>query len=169
MKRIAFILPYFGKFPNYFRLFLSSCLDNSDIDFYIFTDQKELVSKNNIKVIYNSFDEFKERIKRNFDFDVCLETPYELCDFKVAYGDIFQDLLQKYDYWGFCDCDLVWGKIRHFLTDDILKYDKIFMRGHCTLFKNNDDLRKEIDGLVREHYGISKSKDKKNKEEKTSE
>ena len=37
------------------------------------------------------------------------------------------------------------------------------------LFKNNDELRKEIDGLVREHYGISKSKDKKNKEEKTSE
>ena len=36
------------------------------------------------------------------------------------------------------------------------------------LFKNNDEFRKEIDGLVREHYGIN-SKSKKNKDEKTSE
>ena len=34
------------------------------------------------------------------------------------------------------------------------------------LFKNNEELRNEIDDLVRKHYGISK--DKKNKEEKTS-
>lgn len=36
------------------------------------------------------------------------------------------------------------------------------------LFKNNDEFRKEIDGLVREHYGIN-SKSKKDKDEKTSE
>ena len=36
------------------------------------------------------------------------------------------------------------------------------------LFKNNDEFRKEIDGLVREHYGIN-SKSKKSKDEKTSE
>lgn len=37
------------------------------------------------------------------------------------------------------------------------------------LFKNNEELRNEIDLLVRKHYGISKDKTKKDKDEKTSE
>ena len=37
------------------------------------------------------------------------------------------------------------------------------------LFKNNEELKNEIDDLVRKHYGISKDKAKKEKEEKTSE
>ena len=37
------------------------------------------------------------------------------------------------------------------------------------LFKNNEELRNEIDSLVRKHYGISKDKTKKDKDEKTSE
>ena len=37
------------------------------------------------------------------------------------------------------------------------------------LFKNNEELKNEIDDLVRKHYGISKDKSKKEKEEKTSE
>ena len=28
--KIAFILPYFGEFPNYFKLYLKSCEFNKD-------------------------------------------------------------------------------------------------------------------------------------------
>lgn len=38
-KRLCvFILPYYGKFPNYFQLFLNSCGSNPEYDWLIFTD-----------------------------------------------------------------------------------------------------------------------------------
>ena len=55
------------------------------------------------------------------DFEIVLNEPYDLCDFKVAYGEIFQEYLEPYDFWGFCDCDLIYGDIRHFLTEELLE------------------------------------------------
>ena len=47
----------------------------------------------------------------------------------------------EYDFWGYCDIDLIFGNIRKFITDDILdKYDKILSRGHFTLFRNKDSI-----------------------------
>ena len=40
---------------------------------------------------------------------------------------------------GYCDCDLIFGDIRRFLTDEILNtYPKISWRGHLTLFRNKE-------------------------------
>ena len=47
------------------------------------------------------------------------------------------DVIKNYDFWGHCDIDLVFGDIRKFITDDILNYyDKIFFRGHLSLYRN---------------------------------
>lgn len=39
MQKIIIILPYFGKFSNYFNLFLKSCEKNHTIDWLVITDQ----------------------------------------------------------------------------------------------------------------------------------
>jgi hypothetical protein len=45
--------------------------------------------------------------------------------------------LKEYDFWGFCDVDLIWGNLAHFITHDVLKnYDRIYSRGHLELFRN---------------------------------
>lgn len=52
MKKIILILPYFGKLPNFFYLWLQSAINNSTIDFLIVTDcviQYEIES--NIKIL----------------------------------------------------------------------------------------------------------------------
>lgn len=38
MYKKIFIVPYFGKFPNYFQLILNSCEKNSDFNWLIITD-----------------------------------------------------------------------------------------------------------------------------------
>ena len=38
--KIAIIVPYFGKMPNYFQLFLNSCASNKKFDWLIFSDDK---------------------------------------------------------------------------------------------------------------------------------
>lgn len=38
MKKAAIIIPYFGKFPEWFNLYLYSCKKNPEVDFIFYTD-----------------------------------------------------------------------------------------------------------------------------------
>jgi len=150
--KIALIIPYFGKFNHYFPLFLESCGYNSSIDWLIFTDSEDKYSwPENVKKINMSFEEFRKLTQKNFSYEISLDRPYKLCDFRPAYGEVLKTYLRGYDFWGYCDCDLIFGNIRKFVTDDILdSYDKIFSRGHLTLFRNNS----QINSFYREQNEI---------------
>lgn len=151
MKKIALVILYIGPFNNYFELFLKSCEYNPTIDWIIFTDNKieNMNIPANVKIVNMTFKEIKNRIQSIYNFKITLETPYEFCDFKVAYGEVFQDYLTKYDFWGYCDNDLIFGDIRNFITNEILEnYEKILIRGHFTLFKNTDEINKLYRNLI---------------------
>jgi hypothetical protein len=86
-----------------------------------------------------NFENLIDLIRKKLGSQVELEGPYKLCDYKPMYGIIFEELLESYDFWGYCDCDLVFGKIRKFITDEILSNnDVVQMLGHMTFFRNND-------------------------------
>ena len=92
MIKIAVIIPYFGKFPNYFELFLKSCKMNPTIDWIIFTDSKENYHyPANVRRIETTFEELKSRFQKKFDFKIALDSPYKLCDYKVMTGYLFED------------------------------------------------------------------------------
>ena len=141
MKKVAFIIPYFGRFNNYFPLFLESCAHNPDCDWLIFTDDRRAFSyPANVIVHYMSFAEMQAMVQSKFDFPIALERPYKLCDFKPAYGYIFEEYLTGYTAWGHCDTDLIFGRIRDFISEqDIQNYDKIGIFGHCTVFRNDEE------------------------------
>ena len=153
MKKGVFIIPYFGKFNNYFQLFLNSCKMNEDWDWLIFTDDKTTyVYPDNVIVYYTNFEKIREIAQSKFDFQISLDNPYKLCDYKPTYGYLFEEYISKYKYWGHCDCDLIFGNLNSFLTEDILGcYDKIFCLGHCTLYRNkkenNEYFKETIHGI----------------------
>lgn len=140
-KKCVLILPYFGKFNNYFPLFLKSCGMNPDFDWIIFTDNKDQYDyPDNVHKVMTTLGKVKETSERKFGFPVCLNSAYKLCDYKPAYGYLFEEYIVGYRYWGHCDCDLIFGKMEGFL-DPLFDegYDKIFAAGHLTLYKNNYD------------------------------
>lgn len=153
MKSIAYVIPYFGKFPKGFELFLMSCKNNPTIDWLIFTDDKTKYEyPENVKVFYDTFEEIKKRVQQNFDFEIVLDKPYKFCDYKPAYGEIFQEELKDYDFWGMCDLDLAWGDIRKFITDEILeKYERIGFLGHSTIFKNVPEVNARYRTMIDEN------------------
>ena len=62
MKKIIFICPYFGKYPNYFNLTLNSIKYNDTIDWLIITDIKKIYEyPQNVKIINMTFDELREK------------------------------------------------------------------------------------------------------------
>ena len=144
MVKIGIVIPYFGKFPNYFDLFLKSCEKNPTIDWLIFSDISTPYNyPENVRRIHITFPELKEMFQSKFDFPIALENPYKLCDYKVMTGYLFSEYLQEYDYWGYSDVDMLFGDIRKFLPDEkITQYDKVGHLGHLTLYRNTEEINK---------------------------
>ena len=77
-----------------------------------------------------------------------LETPftlsrgYKLVDLKPAYGELFQDYLKEFDYWGYTDLDVIYGDLARFFSPetlssyDILSPSDRLQVGHLTLLRN---------------------------------
>ena len=137
MKSIVLIFPYFGKLPVQYKMWRESALRNPSVDFMFFTDVEPA---KNIIVHKMLFEDFRKYIQSIFDFPIVLDRPYILCDFKPAYGEALQEYINKYDYWGYGDLDVVYGDIRAFLTDEILCHYKFFLGfGHLTLYSNDKE------------------------------
>lgn len=140
--KIAIILPYYGKFPNYFRLWIESARCNSNFDFLIFTDNENIYGKvENIKWIKFEFSMIKSKIESIVGFPVILDRPYKLCDYRPVYGLIFEEYLKNYTWWGYCDPDIIFGNLDKKITYELLHtYDKIYELGHLTLYRNEEKI-----------------------------
>lgn len=132
------IIAYFGAFPNYFKLFIDSCKHNDDFYFLVFTDQEAHTAlPSNMQWIHMSFSDMCILVKQKLGKEYNLFSPYKLCDYRPAYGKIFEDYIQRYDVWGYCDTDIVFGKIGRFIDDtDFGSYDRLLVNGHLTFYKN---------------------------------
>ena len=146
-KKICIIVIDINKnIPQWLDIFLLSCSKNVSIDWLLFTNYKVEVDKfENINHEYITPKRFEKIVKTEIDI-----TPdfthsdgyYKLCDFRPTYGVIFKEYIKKYDYWGHCDTDQIFGNIINNLNDkEILNYDIISSRknvtsGHFTLYKN---------------------------------
>lgn len=138
--KICIIGVYFGKFPNYFNLWLKSCKYNPTIDFLIFTDNKLENLPSNVYVINITLQEMQCMAEDKLQMNISLGTPYKCCDYKPVYGIIFSDYCCKYDYWGHCDFDMIFGDIQSFIDKyELNKYDKFLPLGHLTLYRNTEE------------------------------
>jgi len=146
LTSIASITCWYGKFPWYFPYFLHSCSFNPTVDFYIITDNKNKIDNKpeNVKIIYKTLDELKASASEKLGFSVNIDYPYKLCDFKPAYGFLFPELIEGYDFWGITDLDIVYGSIRNFMTEEVLNNNDVissrhdYITGSFCLFRNNN-------------------------------
>jgi hypothetical protein len=143
-SRIALVLPYYGDWPVWFPAFLHSCRSNADVDWLIVTDRPGPAgAPDNVHFLSWTLAEIRDRAEAALGYPVALASPYKLCDVRPAFGIIFQESLQGYDFWGHCDMDIVWGDIRAFVSAEILaEHDVISARrgnvaGHFTLYRND--------------------------------
>jgi len=133
---VAIVIAYFGKFPQYFPLTLESMKRNSNIDWIFFTDQEIDNPSENIFVHNMNFSDFRDFIQKHFEFEIALDAPYKICDFRPAFGFVFEQYLRKYEFWGHCDLDIILGKIIDVLPAEAWDFDKILLRGSLGFYRN---------------------------------
>lgn len=162
MKSVVVFFPYFGTLPSQYKMWRASALRNPDIDFLFFTDCDVEPAKN-IMVHKMTFADYRQMVQEKFDFPIVLDRPYKICDYRPAFAYIFSDYIKGYDFWGWGDLDVVYGDIRHFMTDGVLsRYKMISGFGHFTLYHNDDYTNtffmKEVDGYVSYKDAFTKKK-----------
>lgn len=147
-SKIAIIIPYFGKWPEWINLFLYSCGQNDSMDFLIFTDCDVTLTKPvNVHFYSVGFEEYCTDAGRQLNIDFHPTQSYKLCDLRPFFSFIHKDLLVNYDFWGFGDIDVVWGKINDFYTESLLTKFDVFsthndrLSGHLSVFRNNEKFR----------------------------
>lgn len=145
---ITILTCWYGAYPWYFPYFIHSCSYNPSIDFIILTDNQSFIpnKSQNVKIIHKLLKEIKNTATKKLGFTVNIDYPYKLCDFKPAYGFLFQEIIKDYDFWGHGDIDVVYGNIRDFMTEYVLNnYDIIssrhdYITGAFCLFRNNNEM-----------------------------
>jgi len=149
INKIGVIIVYFGSTPEYFQHFINGCKFNDHIDWIFVTDIKDIpIVSDNIHRINFSLDAFNNLAGKKLGFPVAIKNPYKLCDFKPAYGLIFEEYLEKYEYWGYCDIDIILGKTEQFLpfrkisNYDVISTYKGFLSGPFCLYRNIDSIKR---------------------------
>lgn len=135
MGSIAIITCWYGPYPWYFPYFIHSCSYNPTIDFIIITCNKEKIpdKPDNVKIVYKTIEEIQNTASNKLGFFVNINHPYKFCDLKPAYGFLFTEIINAYDFWGQSDLDIIYGNIRTFITNEMLnEFDFISVRHDYT-------------------------------------
>ena len=137
-NKICIIGVYFGELPNYVNLWMKSAAYNSLIDFYLVTDQIVENLPANVILISMSIEEVEALAAKKLEItDISIKYPYKCCDFRPAYGVIFEDYIRQYEYWGNCDFDMIFGDLSLFFEKyNLYDYDRFLTLGHLTLYRN---------------------------------
>ena len=95
-----------------------------------------------------SLCKFNEKATQKCGIEIQVQTGYKLCDLKPAWPHIFEDYVSDYEFVGYCDIDLIFGRISHFFTDemrrtvDIFTITREYLSGALTIFKNTSRIFK---------------------------
>lgn len=137
------IMPYYGKFPNYFHLWLERIKLNKNLDLLLITDNNldgYDIESENIKVLFKELSEVKYMIENVVEKPVKLNAGYKVKDYFPLYGQVFSEYIAKGDYkwWGSIDADVILGNTEHFLNSSATDHiDRILGNGHFSLYRNN--------------------------------
>jgi hypothetical protein len=142
MKSIIILIHYFGKWPEWFPLYLESCRHNPTIDWLFYTDCPfDSFQVKNVAFRYISREDFVKRVRERLGVDFSLEGNYKLCDLKPMMGALCEEEIRGYDFYGYGDIDVIYGDIRKFYTDEVLQNNVLSthtwcISGHLALFRN---------------------------------
>lgn len=141
--KIAIVIPYFGRWEPWTPLFFETARRNDSVAFLVFTDcdPTHLESKN-VTFFQMPFQAYIQKIQAVFP-NFSPSNPYKLCDFRPLLGRIHEREFHGYDFWGWCDIDVLLGDIRAFYSREVLsRFDVLSthdhrISGHLALFRNS--------------------------------
>ncbi len=110
------ILPYFGAFGPWFPLYLHSLATQHTLDLLLLSDREPPPLPANVRRVEMCLDQVRELATATLGMPVRLYRTRNICDLKPAYGLVFQQFIQEYEYWAFGDEDVLYGDLDRMLA-----------------------------------------------------
>lgn len=125
--------------------FIEACRCNPTITWLLFHDGKPPANcAANVHIESMTLLEFEELASARLEISCAAIKGCKVCDFRPTFGILFREALRAFEFWGHCDLDVVWGRIRAFLTEPLLATyhvvsgDPRRLCGPFTIFRNCD-------------------------------
>jgi hypothetical protein len=141
---IAVVIPYFGRWDEWAPLFFETVRRNATVEFVVFTDcDMQGLTAPNVRVQPMSLREYVALVNERLGLGFDPPDAYKLCDLRPLLGRIHEPEFRGFDFYGWCDTDLLFGDVRSFYTDDVLARHDVLsthahrISGHFALFRNN--------------------------------
>jgi hypothetical protein len=147
--RVAFVVPYVGPWPHYARLFFESCRYNPGVDVILVASDPPVGRlPANVHFVHMKSADMLQRLERSVGLQLGSFRWHKLCDFRPFFGLVFADLLEPYEFWGYCDTDMMFGDLSSVLDPQYLAgidafsaHNKQFV-GHFTILRNREDINR---------------------------
>jgi len=149
-NKIILIQVWFGKIPDYFWYHYETTKNINGLDFILFTDQNITLDSKNYKVINITKEEIESKLSSKLNVNIKIKNNKKTCDLKASFGDLFEDYINGYDYFGCYDIDTLFGDVYSNLIPYLNDYDfitigeEIFydrLAGPFLIIKNTEELR----------------------------
>jgi len=145
LPRLALVQVWSGPWSPWINLYIETCRYNPEVDFLIFSDQPPPANRSgNVRFLPLTRAGLAARIRSHLKLKPWLDRAYKLCDYKPFFGLLFEKELAAYTHWGYCDEDMFWGRLRRFITADLLAENDIVTSTRCciagqlTIFRNTE-------------------------------
>jgi len=126
----VFLVPFFGFLPGYFPFWAKSCEGNyQNFHWYVYNDKigRKIVYNKAVTLIPYSFDEMISDFKNHIGMDISSGHVRRVCDYRMLYYFIRKgkEDLDRYDFIGYTDMDLIYGEIIKFIPSNANNYSVI--------------------------------------------
>jgi len=154
MNSIILIVDYFGAWPEWFPIYLESCRANPSVNWLFHTDCPcDFPDIPNVEFRRTSLSDYIAMASEKLGIKFCPTSSYKLCDLRPMYGELYEEEIRGYDFFGYTDIDLIYGDIRKFYTETVLRDHDVIsavnwcLSGHLALLRNNDRYRRAYQRL----------------------
>ena len=142
-RRICIVIVFLGAWPAWIQYFLQSCSHNPQFKWLIFGNAPPIDPiPDNVQLVAIDQPALEQLVSAKLAVPWKMARGYKLVDLKPAYGHIFSEWLEGYEFWGYTDMDVIYGRLADFVTPAILQThdiitgnDKVLV-GHFTLLRN---------------------------------
>lgn len=130
MIKCAFLVPFFGPLPDYFHFWAASCRPNSEMfHWYVYNDhikEKSLVNEA-VTLLPYTYDQMISDFEDRLNIRIPGYYPRRVCDYRLLFYDLRCGIepLDQFDFIGFTDMDMIYGRLARFLPEDMAGYSMI--------------------------------------------
>jgi hypothetical protein len=124
-NNILLIQLWLGEIPDYFWYHYETTKNLIGFNFILFTDQKIKLNSKNYTVINTTKEEIELKISGKLNREIKIKNNKKTCDLKASFGDLFEEYVNGYEYFGCYDIDTLFGDVYSNILPYLNKYDFI--------------------------------------------